>query len=115
MQRLVAALPDGIDNVCVVGSGCEECRQQGTTGRTVIAEVILPDAQLFEYLRAGEKIKAHQYWLQELNGRTILDHAVEKVAEGIIDPRMAEKVVGHLVNNNKLAKHLNIVEAARVV
>jgi len=115
LQRLNTALPEGIDKVCVVGSGCDECKQQGTTGRTVIAEVILPDAQFFEYVRAGEKIKAMQYWLQELKGRTILDHAIEKVAEGIIDPRMAEKVVGHLASHLQTIKRLNIVEVTRVV
>jgi general secretion pathway protein E len=34
--------------------------------------------------------------VQELGGKTIRDHAIEKVAAGIIDPRMAEKMVGHL-------------------
>lgn len=41
-------------------------------------------------------MKAVEYWLSELGGRTIVEHAVEKVAAGLVDPRVAEKTVGHL-------------------
>ncbi|PFH10284.1 type II secretory ATPase GspE/PulE/Tfp pilus assembly ATPase PilB-like protein [Collimonas sp. PA-H2] len=94
-----AALPA----VCIAGPGCEHCRSQGTTGRTVVAEVILPDPRFYEYIRAGEKIRAYEYWLRELGGKTILQHAIEKVAAGMVDPRMAEKTVGHL----RTQHHLN--------
>jgi general secretion pathway protein E len=116
LQRVILSVPGSFENVCVVGPGCPQCRQQGTTGRTVIAEVILPDAQFFEYLRAGQKTQAARYWLQELGGKTILEHAIEKVAAGIVDPRMAEKVVGHLtIGATQAGKRLSVVEAARAV
>lgn len=95
-QRVTSALGGATDAVCLVGEGCVHCGQQGTIGRTVVAEVIIPDAQFFEFLRNGEKLKAAQYWRHALNGKTILEHAVEKIASGIIDPRMTEKVVGYL-------------------
>lgn len=95
-QRVKRALAGKTETVCLVGEGCHHCRQQGTTGRTVVAEIILPDAQFFEYLRNGEKLKAAHYWRTALNGKTILEHAIEKVAAGEIDPRMTEKIVGHL-------------------
>ncbi|MFZ6774454.1 GspE/PulE family protein [Undibacterium sp. SXout7W] len=116
MQRIILAVQADIEAVCIVGSGCEFCNHQGTIGRTVVAEVILPDAQFFEYIRAGEKTKAAQYWIQELRGKTILEHAIEKIATGFVDPRMAEKVVGHLVTTPVSAsKRLSIVEAARAI
>jgi hypothetical protein len=62
----------------------------------VVAEVIRTDATLCELLRAGRKAAAHEYWLRELGGQTTAQHAVEKVAAGLVDPRMAERVVGHL-------------------
>jgi general secretion pathway protein E len=96
LSRVRKAVAADIGDVCVAGPGCSHCRYQGTTGRTVVAEVILPDEQFFKYVRAGEKSRALQYWVQQLGGKTILDHAIEKVAAGIIDPRMAEKMVGHL-------------------
>jgi len=78
-----------------MGPGCPTCSQQGTVGRTVVAEVIIPDDRFYRYLRQGEKTLAVNYWLQELGGKTMQEHAIEKVAAGLIDPRMAEKVVGH--------------------
>jgi general secretion pathway protein E len=101
LTRVKRAIGASIADVSIAGAGCEHCRGQGTIGRTVIAEVILPDAQLYEYVRAGEKVRATEYWLKELGGQTILDHAIEKVAAGIIDPRMAEKIVGRLTGGER--------------
>jgi hypothetical protein len=49
-------------------------------------------------LRAGDKIGALAWWRTELGGRSIVDHAIAKVGAGLIDPRVAEKTVGHLVS-----------------
>lgn len=116
LARVRQAVSADYDKVCIVGSGCEHCKQMGTTGRSVVAEVIIPDAQFFEYVRAGEKGKATQYWLEDMKGKTILEHAVEKVAAGTIDPRMAEKIVGYLSSGpSPSPKRLNVVEAVRAV
>jgi type II secretory ATPase GspE/PulE/Tfp pilus assembly ATPase PilB-like protein len=96
LSRVRQSVAADLANVFIAGPGCGKCRHQGTTGRTVVAEVIVPDEQFFKYIRAGEKTAAVQYWQQELGGKTILHHAIEKVAAGIVDPRMAEKMVGHL-------------------
>jgi type II secretory ATPase GspE/PulE/Tfp pilus assembly ATPase PilB-like protein len=85
-----------IGDVCIAGPGCEHCRQRGTIGRTVVAEVIRTDARFFSFLRDGDKAGAIAYWLRHLDGQTVVDHAIEKVIEGLVDPRMAERVVGHL-------------------
>jgi general secretion pathway protein E len=96
MRRVKRAVGAAIGGVHIAGPGCDDCRGHGTIGRTVVAEVVLPDAQFFEYIRTGQKVMATDYWLREQHGRTFLDHAIEKVAAGIVDPRMAEKTVGHL-------------------
>jgi len=96
MIRVKNAIGDSLSNVYLTGNGCERCNHKGTIGRSVLAEVILPDAAFYEFVRAGEKIKAIEYWLSELNGRTIVEHAAEKVAAGLVDPRVAEKTVGRL-------------------
>lgn len=116
VARVQRALGGTIDGVCIVGDGCEHCRRQGTIGRSVLAEVILPDEQFFRYIRAGEKSAAVQYWLQALGGKTILDHAIEKVAAGLIDPRMAEKMVGHLtIGATHAAVNVQSDEEAHVI
>lgn len=112
LGRVRQAVGSAFNQVCVAGPGCDECRQQGTSGRTVVAEVIVPDAQFFDYVRAGDKVKALTYWRRQLGGQTVLEHTLSKVAAGLIDPRMAEKVVGHLSSETLRAeRHLNIVEA----
>lgn len=96
LARVRQAVSASLEGVCVTGPGCPECDGQGTVGRTVVAEIIVPDDRFFRLVRQGEKSEALAYWIDELGGRTMLDHAIEKIAAGEIDPGMAEKVVGHL-------------------
>ena len=112
VSRIRIALKGDIDNVCISGKGCTHCNQAGTVGRTVVAEVIIPDDEFFRFVRMGEKTKAIAYWIQEMNGKTILEHTIEKVAAGIVDPRMAEQVVGHLASAPDVLARLNLVGAA---
>jgi type II secretory ATPase GspE/PulE/Tfp pilus assembly ATPase PilB-like protein len=116
LARVRQALGGEFDQVCIAGPGCEHCRQQGTSGRSVVAEVIVPDAQFFDYIRAGEKGKALSHWRRQLGGQTLLEHVLVKVGSGLVDPRMAEKVVGHLSSDSLRAErantYLNIVESA---
>lgn len=115
LARLRQAMPDRLERVCVTGPGCEACARQGTIGRTVVAEIIVPDEEFFRYVKLGEKQQAIHYWIRELGGKTILDHALDKVAAGLIDPRMAEKVVGHFKPAPfPAAAHLHVVEVDSV-
>jgi type II secretory ATPase GspE/PulE/Tfp pilus assembly ATPase PilB-like protein len=114
-ERLRLALGGAVEQVCVTGPGCEHCRDQGTNGRTVVGEVICPDAQFFELIRAGHKVQALEYWRGELGGQTLQEHALLKIRAGLIDPRMAEKVVGHLGAEVRHGKpRLNVVESVHV-
>ena len=36
------------------------------------------------------------HWLNELGGQTLVEHAIDKVRNGLVDPAMAEKSVGWL-------------------
>ncbi|MFL9874777.1 GspE/PulE family protein [Paraburkholderia megapolitana] len=93
--RVKRAVGARFDQVRVAGPGCPHCGH-GTVGRTVVAEVIRTDTTFSELLREGRKNAAHEYWLREMGGQTVAQHAVEKVAAGLVDPRMAERVVGPL-------------------
>ena len=118
LRRVKRVVGAAIGHVHIAGPGCDACRGHGTVGRTVVAEIVLPDAQFFEYIRAGQKIHATEYWLRELNGHTFLEHAIEKIAAGIVDPRMAEKTVGHLTRAaGSLAERRRavVMEAAHAV
>ncbi|MEN3291429.1 MAG: ral secretion pathway protein [Burkholderiales bacterium] len=112
LARVRSAVGGDISEVCLAGKGCEHCKNAGTIGRTVIAEIITPDDDFFRHIRLGEKTKAAEHWIDHLNGRTLMEHTIEKVIAGLVDPRMAEKVVGHLaVSAANSAVRLNLVEA----
>lgn len=96
LERVRLVTGDAFEQVCMAGPGCERCHGKGTVGRTVVAEVISPDQRLFTHLREGDKVAAAAYWLGELGGRTLADHAIEKLCAGLVDPAMAERAVGWL-------------------
>ena len=96
--------------------GCAKClrrlegnrssRRCGVKGAVLVAEIILPDAQLMRHLRGGEgdEVEARKY-LNTLRERgedecglpaaqSMMHHAWEKMIAGMIDPRDAEQVVG---------------------
>lgn len=115
VARVQAAVGKRFEDVRIVGDGCAHCKEQGTTGRSVVAEVIVPDDQFFKYIRQGEKTQAHQYWRQQLGGKTMSEHAIEKIVAGQLDPRMAEKVVGHLPSAPTVTGPRPLNEVARAV
>lgn len=96
LDRVLQVTGSEYEQVCMAGPGCVRCRGKGTVGRTVLAEVITPDEKFFAHVRAGDKAAAIEHWLNELGGRTMAEHAVDKLRAGLIDPVMAEKAVGWL-------------------
>ncbi|MBV6633725.1 MAG: Flp pilus assembly complex ATPase component TadA [Alphaproteobacteria bacterium] len=75
------------------GPGCVKCTR-GVTGRIPVAEIIMPDQRLMNYLRDGDTGTARAYWTQKLSGFTMHDHALTHVARGIIAPEEYEALLG---------------------
>lgn len=94
IRRLMSVL--NMENVYIQGPGCPHCRQLGITGRTVVAETIITDHQLMQFIRDGDKMGALGYVRREQGGQSMLEHAIEKINKGEIDPFTAEGVVGLL-------------------
>ena len=105
LERLRTVAP--ISRVFVAGPGCAACQGTGIGGRTVAAEVVLPDAELTELLRRGDKAGARDLCRRRGSGTT-LEHAVSKVRDGLCDPFQAEEEVGLL----HLCEGLRLPEAA---
>jgi len=74
--------------------GCERCAH-GIKGRTVVAEVLLPDEKIMNTIRNQSISDGMAMWRQQ-GGMSVHDHALEKIADGVIDPRDARKAVGPL-------------------
>lgn len=92
-KRALAAAPVG--DIFVAGQGCEKCNGTGIAGRTVVAEVVVPDQELMDLLRKNEKQQAIQSWRSRGNA-TMLDSAIRKISLGLCDPFQAEEEVGPL-------------------
>ncbi|HIJ64216.1 MAG TPA: Flp pilus assembly complex ATPase component TadA [Rhodospirillaceae bacterium] len=93
LARLLAVVGDG--PVWLPGNGCDGCRG-GYAGRTVIAELALPDQHLLDLLCAGDRQAAVDYWKSVLGGWSFADHAMDKLLQGIVDPQQIEYRVGRL-------------------
>ncbi|EFN2499398.1 DNA-binding protein [Escherichia coli] len=76
-------------------NGCPECFQ-GYIGRTIIAEVIEPDYKFLDLVSQGKRQEATKYWLTQLNGMTIAEHAWIKMIEGSVCVHDAMEKVSHI-------------------
>lgn len=76
-------------------NGCEHCRS-GYSGRMVIAECILPDIEFMRFIRKQDKEGAIAYWLGEMDGLSMMEHAIQKMVKGLADPRDVEDKAGEL-------------------
>lgn len=82
--------------VYIQGNGCDQCRGSGTAGRTVVAETIVTDNALMKFIKEGDRIGAIEYVRQQHAGMSMLEHAIQKINAGDVDPFLAEDVVGSL-------------------
>lgn len=80
--------------------GCEHCRGRGTSGLTIVAEVLMPEAQWLDYAAKGQDREAMRWWRREYSngdvfsgaqdGKLVMEHAMFKASRGDIDPRVIE-------------------------
>lgn len=97
VQRLRTAFGDiALEQSYLRGDGCEECDFRGVKGRTVIAEFIQPDSTFLDLSIRGESQKAMNYWINDLNGVTLRDAALQRMLNGIIDIDEVERWTGFL-------------------
>jgi type II secretory ATPase GspE/PulE/Tfp pilus assembly ATPase PilB-like protein len=97
LSRVVDLERDG-RHIYLCGPGCSQC-SGGIKGRTVVAEVVATDPKLLECLRSGGIEKAQEHWIKAQEGRTTIQHIIEKIVLGLVDPSMAEAVVGPLTTD----------------
>lgn len=100
LRRVMSVVP-AIEKVYVTGTGCEHCRNRGTSGRIAVAETILTDPTLMRFLKSHDKIEAQNYWLRQQGGMPILSHTIDKIEAGLVDPFAVEEVIGSLTHDNE--------------
>ncbi len=100
VQRLHQAFGDiGVELSYLRGPGCKNCDFRGVKGRTVVGEFVLPDGTFLDLMLRGESKKALDYWVTELNGRTLKEAAQARMLKGLIDIEEVERWTG-LFNDN---------------
>lgn len=85
----------GIEDANLIGEGCTHCDMLGVTTRTVVAEVLVTNLAFMRLFKESPS-EARNYWVKNMGGITKTAHTVMKVKAGLIDPRMAETIVGPL-------------------
>ncbi len=97
IDRIVAvAGGDAMERVSFAGPGCEACNHEGYRGRTVIAEILMPDAQVMRLAIEGDTRRAVERWVRELGGRTLGRSGVERMLAGEVDLAEVERWTGLL-------------------
>lgn len=100
-QQLTQDLQDRVERFCtpetvfLKGPGCTNCKGKGISGRTVIAEVLIPNIDFMRVFK-NSKAEGKAYWVQHMGGITKNAHAIRQLNAGIIDPFMVEGDVGPL-------------------
>ena len=64
--------------------------------RSVIAETIVPDQGFLDILKRGDRVEAKTYWLEQLEGITMYEHALIRMFCGEIDPRTFKNKFGEI-------------------
>jgi type II secretory ATPase GspE/PulE/Tfp pilus assembly ATPase PilB-like protein len=102
-ERVRACADLSLHHVRVRGAGCDACDHLSIMGRTVCAEVLLPDETLLEHLAKGQLAAARAHWQEQRRcriqglGVSALSHAIAKMRLGLLDPRDIERSMGPLV------------------
>lgn len=85
-----------VGHAYVNGGGCECCHGRGATKRTVVSQVIKTDMLLMSYLRKHDLVKASEHIKDHIKAESMIEHALIKINQGIVDPFDAESVLGVL-------------------
>ena len=87
----VALVEEEFVGVRVLGKGCDACNNTGITKQTVVAEVVEIDDDMLRFFRKGDMESAEEHWLEKLKGRTFLEHALDRIKAGQIDPNITSQ------------------------
>jgi Type II secretory pathway, ATPase PulE/Tfp pilus assembly pathway, ATPase PilB len=65
-------------------------------GRSIVAETIHPDQTYLDLYFEKTKSAAHQYWIEEMNGVTMYEHAMTLMCSGVLCPVEFKAKLGRL-------------------
>ncbi|MEM6904167.1 MAG: ATPase, T2SS/T4P/T4SS family, partial [Pseudomonadota bacterium] len=95
-ERTLSVYSRDIEGIYVEGKGCPKCNGTGVVGRSVVAEVLLPDDAFMEYMKREDKLAARRHWVENLNGITMMGHGILKAKAGVCSTYEIERMLGPL-------------------
>ena len=95
LRRLSVVCDVSSDDIRFRGCGCSRCAGSGIKGRTVAAEVIVPDHVIQRHIREGNNSEAWMHWRKK-GGMTALEHGISKMRKGLVDPYELEEYLGFM-------------------
>ena len=75
--------------------GCRKCKNRGYRGKSVIAEILVLDTTIRDYIKRGDLLGIHGY-LDSIGYQTCRDHAIQKISCGIIDIHEACRLINDM-------------------
>lgn len=99
LQRTIAAFESrnlSMNTVFFRGPGCSNCAGTGIKGRTLIAEIVIPDETLLVLMGSSDYIGAQRHWRENMNGQPAIEHGVLAVAAGTVSPSDVEFRISEL-------------------
>jgi len=112
IDRLGPALSGDLSQVHVRGPGCSKCDNKGVSGRTVVAECVLPDMRFMQFLHRNDRAGAENYWIRQEGAMSMMLHGLYKIHAGIASPEEVERVLGPIEPHHKLDKSNYVTAAA---
>ena len=96
-RRVVDAYGEvGLRQVYQRGAGCAHCKGTGNIGRVKAGEIIITNSEFLRLALSGNADGAVQYWLEDMDGRTLKEAAASLMLQGIISVDELERWVGQL-------------------
>lgn len=99
------------ESIFLRGAGCSICAGTGVSGRTVCAEMVIPDRKMLGALRRSDMAGAYDHWRGSrkpntglMSGMSALDHAIIKMRRGEVSPEDVESALGLLTGYHNEAE-----------
>lgn len=103
--------------------GCDACKQRGTIGLTVVAEMMMPDDDWLKLIRQNRDTEAVAHYRSSsdgdltspnMDGKTAFEHVLYKAHDGMVDARQCSRfdVWSRYMKQNKAASQKVKLELA---
>ncbi len=110
INRLRTVFHGNLDGIFIKGNGCSHCQSMGLSGQQVAAETVsCDDRKLLSLFRQNKLWEAQTYWVNECSGKTHVEHALERIAAGEIDPAIAEERLGVTLDHDLAYRSEHVV------